>query len=302
MSLRSINLNLLPMLQALLIEKSVTRAATSLGLSQSAMSDALGRLRATLDDPLLVRAGGRTALTPRAVELIAPTQALCAQVESLLARPRFEPGSATRSFTIATADYGIFLVAKPWLDRLGTVAPGIGLRFVEMGPAVPAGLAERAVDFAMVPAAVLSDLGPPAVRHMPLGGDTAVALFRAGHRLAGGGGALSVADLAPFRMIGFNSGSEAIDRQRGAVFSGGQRFAPVAQIPHITLMPYLLLDGDDIAIVPQRLAARMTALLPLASAPLAFAPDPMAIALAWSPVQDADPGHRWFREAIAPAI
>ena len=83
MSIRSINLNLIPILQALLKEESVAKAAIQVNLSQPAMSGALARLRLILDDPLLVRVGRSMRLTPRAERLRRQLDEICGQVEVL---------------------------------------------------------------------------------------------------------------------------------------------------------------------------------------------------------------------------
>ena len=95
------DLALLPALDALLDQASVTRAADRCGLSQPAMSRALARLRHRFADPLLVREGGRWRLTPRAEQLRDPVRALLAQVALLDAAADFAPASAERVFRVA---------------------------------------------------------------------------------------------------------------------------------------------------------------------------------------------------------
>ena len=298
MSLRSVNLNLLPILRALLATASVTRAAASLGLSQSAMSDALARLRATLDDPLLVRVGSGMTLTPRAAALREPVERLCADLEQFFVRPSFDSATTTREFVIATADHGTFLVAKTWLARLAEQAPRARLRFATIDQTLPDRLADGDFDFAIVPAVFLDALAPAPLASKPLESDSAVALFRKGHALDRGE-PLGHEELARQRLILFHPGVAAIERRHGDFFSGGAHFEPIAVVPQVTLLPYLLLDSDEVAIVPGELARRMSVILALAQAPLAFAPQRLELVLVWSLVQDADAGNRWFRHQIA---
>src|SRR5262249_48767814 len=91
MLLRTVDLNLIPVLRELLRERKVSRAGANLGLSQSATSAALARLRDALGDPLLVRVGRRMELTERARELIVPVQMASEAAEAVWARREFDP-------------------------------------------------------------------------------------------------------------------------------------------------------------------------------------------------------------------
>src|SRR5262245_25502716 len=114
-ALRSFDLNLLLVLDALLAEKHVTRAAQRLRLTQSATSHALARLRDLLDDPLLVRgAGGSLVLTPRAAELEpAVRRALDALDTAIRGAPTFDPANARRSFRLAMTDFAELILLPP---------------------------------------------------------------------------------------------------------------------------------------------------------------------------------------------
>ncbi|AWY43258.1 LysR family transcriptional regulator [Pseudomonas putida] len=126
--LRRIDLNLLVILDALLSEQHVTRAAERLHLSQPAVSHALARLRDLLGDPLLVRAGASLVPTPRAQELVAPLTEALAQVQSLLAPNAFDPTTAKRTFRLAMSDYGAAIVLPGLIRQLRREAPGIDLQ------------------------------------------------------------------------------------------------------------------------------------------------------------------------------
>ncbi|WP_433739144.1 LysR family transcriptional regulator [Pseudomonas putida] len=126
--LRRIDLNLLVILDALLSEQHVTRAAERLHLSQPAVSHALARLRDLLGDPLLVRAGAGLVPTPRALELKAPLADALAQVQSLLAPNAFDPATAKRTFRLAMSDYGAAIVLPGLSRQLRREAPGIDLQ------------------------------------------------------------------------------------------------------------------------------------------------------------------------------
>lgn len=134
MRLNQIDANLLVALDVLLEERSVTGAARRLGVSQSAMSQTLGRLRATFGDPLLTRMGNSMEPTPRAQALAVPLKTALNDLEAVLSvGPEFEPGLARREFSIATTDYGAFLLIRPLMVRLEKMAPGLSVRVVQLG-------------------------------------------------------------------------------------------------------------------------------------------------------------------------
>src|SRR3954469_18065322 len=114
-----VDLNLLPLLDALLGERHVTRAAERVGLSQRAASRGLGRLRVLLGDPLLVRTGTAFALTPRAEALREPVQRALGIVEGALGTPAvFDPAVVRRTVRIVTDDYSAFVLMPRLIARL----------------------------------------------------------------------------------------------------------------------------------------------------------------------------------------
>jgi len=127
--LSKIDLNLLVVLQELLTARSVTGAAKRLGLSQPAVSRALGRLRALLNDPLFVRAPAGLITTPRAEALRVELDQVLGRIESMMVgRGRFDPTTSTRAFTVIAADYAQAVILPPLLQRLSSDAPQITLR------------------------------------------------------------------------------------------------------------------------------------------------------------------------------
>src|SRR5579859_7256507 len=118
MNLALIDLNLLVALDALIAEAHVGRAARKIGLSQPAASHALGRLRELLNDPLLVRAGARMELTPRARSLREPLAEALRRVQGVLAAESFEPARSTRRFCVMMQDHVAHLVLPPLVKRV----------------------------------------------------------------------------------------------------------------------------------------------------------------------------------------
>ncbi len=122
-NLASIDLNLLVVLDALLAEQHVSRAALRLNKSQPAVSHALGRLRVLLDDPLLVRRGGKLEVTPFARNLAPELAAILGQLQELLKTPGFDPAHARRTFRLAMSDYGAALLLPRLIKVLRQEAP-----------------------------------------------------------------------------------------------------------------------------------------------------------------------------------
>ena len=141
MNLAALDLNLLVALEALVSETHVGRAARKVGLSQPAMSHALGRLRALMSDPLLVRSGTRMQLTPRAQTLRAPLAQALEQVRGLFVADRFDAPTSVRRFALMMPDLVADLVMPPLMRRLGREAPGVRLDLVPFR--APAAMSEE---------------------------------------------------------------------------------------------------------------------------------------------------------------
>ncbi len=139
MNIYNFDLNLLRVLDALLRERNVSRAAERLSLSQPAVSNALSRLRELLDDPLLVRAGRAMQPTPRALSLEAPIRDALQQIEHTLnAGDFFDPATSRQRFVIAVTDYVELICMPRLMAHLAQVAPGIQLAIEHLTPSLPA--------------------------------------------------------------------------------------------------------------------------------------------------------------------
>ncbi|RJG13031.1 LysR family transcriptional regulator [Pseudomonas cavernicola] len=139
MNISNFDLNLLRVLDALLRECNVSRAAERLALSQPAVSNALNRLRVLLDDPLLVRVGRAMQPTPRALALEAPIRAALQQIEqSLSAGEVFDPARSRQRFSIAVTDYVELICMPRLLQQLSQQAPGIRIDIRHLSPTLPA--------------------------------------------------------------------------------------------------------------------------------------------------------------------
>jgi DNA-binding transcriptional LysR family regulator len=133
MNLRSMDLNLLVVFDAVMQERSVTRAANKVFLTQSAVSSALSRLRVQLKDELFLRGPGKLRPTQRAIELEQPIRAVLTDLERVLQPEAFDPQRHTRSFTIATNDYFTAVVAPALAQLLAREAQAVDVRIMPTG-------------------------------------------------------------------------------------------------------------------------------------------------------------------------
>jgi len=153
MDLKSIDLNLLVIFDAMVEERSVTRAGEAVGLSQPAMSAAVTRLRTLFNDPLFVKTGPEMKPTPRALELAGPVRRIIEMVRTdVLQRSAFDPATTDRSFTIITPDIGEINFVPKLLARLAQEAPSAQLQTIgrprpAAAEALEAGSADIAVGY-----------------------------------------------------------------------------------------------------------------------------------------------------------
>src|SRR3979411_325037 len=131
--LGAIDLNLLVVFDAIMRDRSVTRAGQRLGLSQPAMSHALTRLRHMLKDELFVRSPGGMMPTPRAEELATPIRIALDGLQQSLEPVQFEPSQATTTFRIAVENYAAMVLVAPIAARVARLAPGVTLDFRPSG-------------------------------------------------------------------------------------------------------------------------------------------------------------------------
>lgn len=130
MNLRSLDLNLLVVFDALMRERHVTRAASAIGLSQPAFSNALTRLRERLGDELFIRTPDGMRPTPWALELSGPVSTALNEIENALDGATFAPETSKRRFTIATPDYATITLFPKLMNRLQQEAPHIVLQAI----------------------------------------------------------------------------------------------------------------------------------------------------------------------------
>ena len=286
------DLNLLVTLDVLLTEGSVARAAQRLGLSPSAMSRALARLRETTGDPLLVRAGRSLVPTPRAIELRGRVGQLVQDGEAVL-RPAERPDleRLMRTFTLRTSEGFVETFGPDLIARAAAEAPGVRLRFVHKGDRDSAQLRSGEVD---LETGVVSKATGPEVRAQALFRDRFIGVVRRGHPLSRG--KMTTSRYVAGRHVsvtrrGLDRG--AIDEVLEAL---GVERRIVAAVPGFATALALARGTDLIATVPERHTRGLRAGMHGFRLPVAT-PE-ITVSLLWHPRLDADPAHCWLRDCV----
>lgn len=300
MSLRSVNLNLLPILRSLLKTISVSRSAATLHLSQPAVSEALSRLRVLLNDELLVRVGSGMKLTQRATELLEPVERVCTDLEQLLKPSEFDPTTEVRDLVIATSDICAHLLVRRFLNFIRAEAPRITLHVIEIDSELRAKMAAGDIDFALLPEFALQHLAPARLRFMPLVEVSNNVLMCKKHPLANRN-TLTAEDLLPYPLIAFHPDPVLTDPKDFDLSLSwhGVDLKIEVRIGQMLLIPHLLIDSTSIAFITDQLAQEIAAKYPLVAHANPFKEVPVRIGLVWSPVFDGDQTHKWIRESLA---
>ncbi|GGV18894.1 LysR family transcriptional regulator [Streptomyces spectabilis] len=291
------DLNLLRALDALLQENSVTRAAERLGTSPAAASRTLARLRRAVGDPLLVRAGQGMVPTPRALELREQVGALLRGCDDVL-RPGagFAARHLQRTFTVQAIDLLQAGLAGPLAERVRTEAPGVDVVFLpesgEGGPALRQG-------FLDVELGVLAHLDPE-TRTRQLARLTLVGVARAGHPLFDG--PVDARRFAEPCHIGISRLGKRLGPIDAELAKLGLRRRVAVVVPSHTSALLLARDSDLVALTLPGWLPGATEALGLRTFPVPLPLPPIDLGMAWHPRNDADPGHRWFRDHLAAAV
>jgi len=292
---RDLDLPLLLVLEALISERSVTRAARRMGRGQPAMSHALMRLRRLLGDPVLVRTSQGMTPTPRAVTLYDQVRpAISALRRALAEPPAFDPATAKRTFTVITRDYTEVVLLPALLGELQREAPGIQLRFLTLGDTLPVAEMEAGrIDLAIGYFAQV----PEALRRQQLLHEAFVCLVRADHPAAAG--RMTLARYCALRHLLISPEGGGRGFVDAILERHGQSRTVVLAIPDFVTAPLLVSKTDLIVTLPARIAAAFIPALPLATLAPPFPLAGFPVTQVWSPHVDADAGHRWLRRTIA---
>jgi LysR family transcriptional regulator, nod-box dependent transcriptional activator len=295
--LSRLDLNLLVSLDALLTERSVTRAADRLHLSQPALSASLARLRTHFGDPILARRGNTYELTPFALRLAEhTTTALEAARRVFESQATWAPTESNREFSIYGSDYA-FATLGPVVTRLAEErAPGVRFRLALHTPSVVEDAATRlrSVDAMVMPHGFLTDLP-----FADLWQDEWHAIVAEENGAVGD--ELTMADLAtlPFAMT---------YASRSAFTSAGRQIQQLGVEPRVEVvvesflsLPHFIAGSDRVGLIQGGLLPLARSIGGIRVVALPFAATPLVNALWWHPVHGRDPEHAWMRDLFVEA-
>jgi DNA-binding transcriptional LysR family regulator len=294
MNIAGLNLNLLPVLDALLTERSVSRAGVRLGLSQPAVSNALGQLRALLGDPLLVRKGAGMAPTERALALAAPLRAALQALEQGLEPPTaFDPTTADRGFTIVTNDFVAFAMLPRLLARLQREAPRVRLQVrAWQEHVVPPDLARGDADLVL---GFNRDL-PAGHVAAPLFMDRFVFVARKGHPLVRG--KITLAQYTKLSHVLVSQEPNARGVVDDVLARRGLSRTVALRLSHFLLVPPVLAATDYVAALSEVVARPMALRLPLQLLAMPLDVPTATVQMAWHERTAASPAHVWLRALV----
>jgi DNA-binding transcriptional LysR family regulator len=294
MNISSLNLNLLPVLDALLSERGVSRAGARLGLSQPAVSNALAQLRALLHDPLFVRKGGGMAPTERALALAGPLRAaLLALEQGLEPSAGFEPAIAERDFTIVTNDFVAFAMLPGLLARLQREAPRVRLQVrAWQEHVVPPDLARGDADLVLG-----FNRGLPAGHHAaPLFHDRFVFVARKGHPLVRGKITLAMYTKLAHVLVSHEPNARGVVDDVLALRGLTRNVA--LRVSHFLLVPPIVAATDCVAALSEIVARSAAPTLPLQLLKMPLDVPGATVQMMWHARTDASKAHAWLRGLV----
>jgi LysR family transcriptional regulator, nod-box dependent transcriptional activator len=295
MRFNGLDLNLLLALQVLLEERSVTRAARRLNISQPAMSAALNRLRDYFQDDILVAHGKVMHATPRAEVLEGPVRKALADLDLLLTSTSgFDPATSQRTFRIVASDYIAASVIGPLTQRLTLIAPALRLEMMlpceEAAQLVMAGQADLTItpeDF----------IDPDQPAELLCVEPQCVVGSRDNPALAEG--VISEADFDRLGHVAVHVGSNRVPSFADRVLERMERKRRIdITCGCFTLVPWLLCGTNRLAVLHERLAVQVAARFPLTTVALPFEFPVMREMIQYHRARTDDAGLRWLRDEL----
>jgi DNA-binding transcriptional LysR family regulator len=296
MNLSNVDLNLLKVLDALISERSVTRAGKRLGRSQPAVSNALQRLRQLIGDDLLVRGPNGFILTPRAEALREPLQHAITLVETcLIEEPQFDPAKASGVFRLSTPDRLSLALVPPLLARLQKSAPNMALQVItaDRGQALDLLDADR-TDLALG----WLDEKPGHLHIETIHEESLFCVFRRDHPILRRGVRFDIAAVLSFPHLVVSATG-----QRKAIFDDlllrhGLRRHALVVVTNFTAVPHLLGRSDMIGVFTKLAADVFQKSFKLAKRPVPIDVGNIATNMVWHSRHDRDKKHAWLRQQI----
>lgn len=292
--LKRMDMNLIIALDALLHEGNVTRAAAEMGVTQSAMSQALSRLRQTLDDPILVRSGRHMVPSPRALSLREPLRLLLSELDRTLVAPEeFEPEKADRLFRLAMLETYAYTQIPRLTHLIASQSQGLTLEVLNLDTATLwTELRTGAVDLAF---AGNWDI-PEDMDRAKLFDDQVGSMVRKGHPIL-------QAEITPETYVAYphvafhlrRSGGHPMDDQLREL---GLKRRMVCRLPYFLLAPIFVEHDDTIVNLPMSVARAYAKTLDVEVFMPPLPSMGYSVFLVWSKAHASDPANLWFRQQV----
>jgi DNA-binding transcriptional LysR family regulator len=291
------DLNLLVVFDAVMQEKNLTRTGQRLGLTQSAISHALARLRHMLKDELFVRTPEGMQPTPRAERMSGPIHQALQEMRVVLEADEFDPSEASRTFTIAANNYAARAVIPAFVRHVATLAPSVVVEVRPIGrlhtlDQLDAGTVELALE-------TLTE-GGERFKCVGLLEDDYVAILSSDHPLTSEQ-KLSVEHIAGLPNITITSSGDDTQFVDDALAEHGLARHVWASVPLHSLLS-ILIGSRALAVVPRRVAADFVCTSPLIICPLPFVSPRVSLAMIWHRRLDHHPAHRWLRATLRASV
>jgi DNA-binding transcriptional LysR family regulator len=298
MQLRNVDFNLLLPLRALLEERSVSRAAERMQMSQPALSAALSRLRRHFNDELLQRHGNSYELTPLAAQLLERSYSAELSMERIfLAQSEFDPSTTSREFSIISSDYCVAVLGGSILAVMAEKAPGARLRFHSMSTSAVANAPDslRDYDGIFMPHGFLTNQP-----HQDLFIDRWVCIVASRNTRIGD--SLTLPELSELGWIyTFSGPSEYTPASKQMEMLGVEPRVEVVT-SNFLVLPALLAGSNRIALVQESLALQMERGGEIRILEAPFEAVPLAESFWWNAVHNRDAEHIWLRSALSEAV
>jgi DNA-binding transcriptional LysR family regulator len=299
MNLNSLDLNLVRVFDALMQERSVTRAGEKIGLSQPAVSAALNRLRHALGDQLFIRRGNEMIATPRAEELGELARSALTHVERMLQAGRsIDLSRLERTFTLMGADFFSTLFMPALARRVAVQAPGVRLRLLDSARGdVARLLADDAIDMALErPLDVPDWVSSVTLFHSPFvliaaADNSALAALEEGQTMP-----LEVFCALPHALRSIDGTMSGMVDQ--ALAATGRRRQVMLALPHFHAVALAVAASDHIAAIPVQFARAVREMMGLRIFETPFPVPPPEIKLYWHARHDGDAAHQWLRHVV----
>jgi DNA-binding transcriptional LysR family regulator len=296
-NLASLDLNLLVALDALLQQRSVSRAAAQMGLSQPALSASLARLRRHFDDELLTRVGNEYRLTPLAVHLKDRTRTALSNVERVFsAQPEFDPASSTREFSLLVSDYMVAVLGSTIAGLLAREAPHSRLRLLASTPEQVDRAAQvlLSTDLLVLPHGFVTDLS-----HRDLYRDEWVCIISADNTAVADEVTVEHLQSLPW-VVTYHGPTASTPAGRQMRMLGIEPRVQVVTENFLTVAR-LVAGTERIALMQQRLIDLLPPDSGVRALPPPFQASPLIETMWWHPLYDADPEHQYLRDLIVRA-